>query len=66
MFMNRIKYTVSKCSHSSFIEGRCGEIKVNGKSAGFFGEIHPKVLNNFSIDEPVSAFEMNLHDLGIY
>ena len=66
MFMNRIKYTVSKCSHSSFIDGRCGEIKVNGKSAGFFGEIHPKILNNFSIDEPVSAFEMNLHDIGIY
>ena len=66
MFMNRIKYTVSKCSHGSFIDGRCGEIKVNGKSAGFFGEIHPKILNNFSIDEPVSAFEMNLHDIGIY
>ncbi len=66
MYMNRIKYTVSKSTHSSFIDGRCGEIKVNGKSAGFFGEIHPKVLNSFSIDEPVSAFEINLQELGIY
>jgi phenylalanyl-tRNA synthetase beta chain len=66
MYLNRIKYTVSKCSHGSFIEGRCGEIKVDGKSVGFFGEIHPKILNNFSIDEPVSAFEINLHGLGIY
>ena len=66
MYLNRIKYTVSKCVHGSFIEGRCGEIKVDGKSVGFFGEIHPKILNNFSIDEPVSAFEINLHGLGIY
>ena len=66
MYMNRVKYTVSKCSHGSFIEGRCGEIKISGKRAGFFGEVHPRVLNNFSIDEPVSAFEINLHALGIY
>jgi phenylalanyl-tRNA synthetase beta chain len=66
MYMNRVKYTVSKCSHGSFIEGRCGEIKADGKSVGFFGEIHPKVLNNFSIDEPVSAFEINIQNLGIY
>ncbi len=66
MYLNRVKYTVAKSSHSSFIEGRCGEIKVDGRSVGFFGEIHPKVLNNFSIDEPVSAFEINLQELGIY
>ncbi len=66
MYANRIKYTVSKSTHGSFIEGRCGEIKVGGKSIGFFGELHPEVLSSFSIDEPVSAFEIDMEELGIY
>lgn len=66
MYMNRVNYSVSEFAHGSFIEGRCGKIKVDGRGVGFFGEVHPKILNSFSIDEPVSAFEINLQELGIY
>lgn len=47
-------------SHKSFIETRCGEIVLNGNSCGFFGEIHPQVLENWSLEKPVIAFEINL------
>ena len=66
MYLNKVKYSVSKCSHGSFIEGRCGEIRVGGKGVGFFGELHPKVLNNFAIGEPAVALEIDLQELGIY
>lgn len=47
-------------NHESFIPTRCGEIYLNGKSKGFFGEIHPKVLENWKIEKPVIAFEIEL------
>ena len=47
-------------SHPAFIPGRAAEIEVNGKPIGIFGEIHPGVLNNFGIEQPVAAFEMSV------
>ncbi len=44
--------------HASFIPSRCGEIYLNGKSSGFFGELHPAVLENWKIEKPVVAFEI--------
>ncbi|MFQ6009615.1 MAG: phenylalanine--tRNA ligase subunit beta [Candidatus Aenigmatarchaeota archaeon] len=54
-----VKYKIKPIKHPSFIESRCGEIVVNGKSAGFFGEIHPQVLNNMGLEMPVIAFEID-------
>lgn len=52
--------------HPSFIKGRCGKIVLKGydEVVGFFGEIHPQVLQNFNIDVPVVAFEVNIHRLA--
>lgn len=58
-----IDYAVSEFKHPSFIDGRCAEIIVNEKSAGFFGELHPMVLKNFGIEEPGTAFEIELDKL---
>jgi len=41
--------------HGSFIAGRCASMKY-----GFFGEISPEVLENFSIEMPVTAMELDL------
>lgn len=49
--------------HASFIPSRCGEIYLNGKSKGFFGEIHPKVLENWKIEKPVIAFEIEIENI---
>jgi len=49
-------------SHNSFIQSRCGEIYLNGKAVGLFGEIHPQVLANWKITKPVVAFEISLEE----
>ena len=38
-----------------FIPGRCAELLLDGKPCGFFGEISPEVLSNFSLEQPVCA-----------
>ena len=48
---------------SSFIPGRVAEIVYKGKPIGVVGEIHPQVLNNFEIELPIAAFEINLESL---
>lgn len=43
--------------HSSFIQGRSAAIALAGDEIGMLGEVHPSVLNNFSITVPVVALE---------
>ncbi len=58
-----VEYEIAQYKHGSFIDGRCAEIKVDDKNIGFFGELHPKVLKAFGIEEPGTAFEINLDKL---
>lgn len=46
--------------HSSFITGRCAAIKTPEGIIGLIGEVHPQVLNNWGIEQPVSLFEFKL------
>ncbi|MFH1311388.1 MAG: phenylalanine--tRNA ligase subunit beta [Nanoarchaeota archaeon] len=48
---------------SYFIEGRTAEIMINGKSIGFLGEIHPKILKNWKIKMPVALFEIDIDEI---
>ncbi|GAK52530.1 phenylalanyl-tRNA synthetase beta chain [Candidatus Moduliflexus flocculans] len=43
-----------------FIEGRCGEILIDGKSVGIIGEVHPETLTKWGIKMPVTLFELQL------
>ncbi|MCF2144700.1 MAG: phenylalanine--tRNA ligase subunit beta [Candidatus Heimdallarchaeota archaeon] len=56
-------YTLESASHPSFFEGRCARILVDKEPVGIFGEIHPEVLNNFELENPVAAFEIELEKL---
>ncbi len=58
-----IKYDVNETKHPSFISGRVAKINHRGKGLGVLGEIHPEVLNNFKIENPTSAFEIDLEEL---
>lgn len=49
--------------HQSFITGRAGTVAVNGNNVGTMGEVHPKVLNAWKIENPTVAFELNLNSL---
>jgi phenylalanyl-tRNA synthetase beta chain len=53
-------YEIKKFKHGSFISGRCASIE---EKYGFFGEIHPQVLENFSLEVPVTGFELNLTEI---
>jgi phenylalanyl-tRNA synthetase beta chain len=61
----RLECTVEKGSHASFIEGRCANVLAGKKRIGFLGEIHPEVLANFGIEEPVLAMEIDLGKIGV-
>lgn len=52
------EYKISKTKHESFIPGRVASLDF-----GFFGEIHPQVLDNFGLEIPVTAFELNLDEI---
>ncbi len=57
------KYEIEESINQHLIEGRTGEISINGKSVGFIGEVHPQTLRNFNIKMPVSVIEISLDEL---
>ena len=62
-----LRWDVEDSDDPAFIEGRRADVIVNGKKVGVFGEIHPEVLENFELTNPVSAFELDItsiFDLG--
>lgn len=56
-------YKLEEVKNKKFIEGRCASIMVNGKIVGEIGEIHPQVIENFGLELPVVALEINLKEL---
>lgn len=55
-----IKFTIKEKINASFINGRCAKIFVNGKEIGIFGEISPKVIENFELGYPIIVGEMSV------
>ncbi|MEW6328478.1 MAG: phenylalanine--tRNA ligase subunit beta [Candidatus Micrarchaeota archaeon] len=47
-------------SHPSFITGRAATISRGARQIGIFGEIHPQVIRNFDLEQPVAAFEIEI------
>src|SRR3989338_1721784 len=58
-----LKYEITETEHNSFIEGRAARVAVNGKKVAYIGELNPKVITNWSLEVPVTAFELNLMEL---
>ena len=52
-------YEISETEHPSFISGRVGRVYIGKLEFGLIGEIHPKVLSNFQLTLPVTAFEID-------
>ena len=55
-----LKCRIKEAKHPSFIDGRVGAAIVNRTNVGTVGEIHPKVLEAWKIENPVAAFELNM------
>lgn len=56
-------YELKPVAHPTFLEGRAGEIVIDGQAVGHIGEIHPGVLEQWQITIPAAAFEIDLTDL---
>ena len=52
---------ISASENKTFIEGRVADVEGESQSStikGFFGEVSPEVITNFTLDYPVIAFEI--------
>ncbi|MAE42272.1 phenylalanine--tRNA ligase subunit beta [Candidatus Woesearchaeota archaeon] len=58
-----LKYEIKEAEHSSFIEGRVARVNAKGKNVAYIGEINPQVIENWELETPVTAFELNLTEL---
>lgn len=58
-----LRWKIKAANNSSFLEGRVAAVQVKNKNVGVLGEIHPEVLNNFELENPVGAFEIDLEEL---
>ncbi|MFA6073143.1 MAG: phenylalanine--tRNA ligase subunit beta [Candidatus Woesearchaeota archaeon] len=59
MSLFAIDYKLEESESDTFIPGRRANVVVNNKNVGVFGEIHPIVLQNWGIDMPMSALELD-------
>jgi phenylalanyl-tRNA synthetase beta chain len=57
------EYKVAESDDPRFIPGRQAAIMVNDKQVGIFGEVHPQVLENWSITVPCVAGEIDIEEL---
>ena len=63
-FMNfGVQWQIKEAAHPSFIEGRVGEVIVDGVDVGVVGEIDPAVLEEWKLENPVAAFEVKLQKI---
>jgi len=65
-FMNMgWEWQIKETNHPSFIEGRVGKAIVNGKTVGILGEINPKILTAWKLENPASAFELEMEKIKV-
>ncbi len=55
-----VEYEIREFDHQAFIPGRCASVVIDGKVAGYFGELHPKTLTKFGLNNPAVAFEYKI------
>jgi phenylalanyl-tRNA synthetase beta chain len=61
--LNVKRWEVKAARNPSFLEGRAAAIHVKGGKVGVLGEVHPEVITNFELENPVSAFEIDLEEI---
>jgi phenylalanyl-tRNA synthetase beta chain len=58
MSMGAKGYELKELKDAAFIDGRAARIIMDNEEVGHFGEINPRVLENFKLEEPVIAAEI--------
>ena len=60
MFYLNAEPSMIPAQDQRFIEGRCVDIHIHGHKCGIMGELHPRILENWSIDMPCAAAEIDI------
>ncbi len=55
-----LRWQIKEARHSSFIEGRVGRIVIEKAVVGVIGEICPKVLSAWKLENPTAGFELDM------
>lgn len=55
-----LEWQIKETVHPSFIDGRVGTAIVKGTNVGVIGEMNPKILNAWRLENPTAAFELNM------
>ncbi len=55
--------TIEPVEDENFIAGRSATVLLDGQEAGRFGEIHPRVLEAYSLVQPVMALELDVESM---
>jgi len=53
-------FDLKATNNASFLEGRVGTILVHDNQVGTIGEVHPQVIENWKLEDPVTAMELDL------
>lgn len=62
--IQKVRFRVPEDEHAAWLQpGLAAEIVVRGTVLGWVGNIHPKTLGLFGIDDPVIAFELSVDAL---
>ena len=55
-----ISYALEESTQTGLIDGRTATIKINNEEIGYFGELHPQTLKDWTIKMPASTLEISL------
>jgi phenylalanyl-tRNA synthetase beta chain len=58
-----LQFALRPADHPSFLEGRTGSILIGDQEVGVIGEIHPQVIENWKLENPIAAMELDLDQL---
>lgn len=58
-----VQYSIQPNSHGSFVNGRCASVVSGENEIGIFGELHPQVITNFDLSNPILAFELDVEGM---
>ncbi|MGA8904575.1 MAG: phenylalanine--tRNA ligase subunit beta [Candidatus Bathyarchaeia archaeon] len=57
------EFTLKPTVDPSYLEGRVGSILIGDREVGIIGEVHPQVLENWRLENPVAGMELDLDQL---
>lgn len=58
-----IKAEIVPSNDGAFLPGRGADLLSDGRRIGCFGEVHPEVVHNFGLEQPVVALELRWGEL---